>query len=255
MHDAITRVVLSAMIFAAFGARASVPNLAAPSAQPVRKFSVAATKEALTMPLANRLETLERQGEQGYRNLVTIMFDENMTMDIRWRAVTAVGRIGRRESLPEIERALRHNDWFMRNAGLVALARIDRNAAIDWAHRLVSDKALVVRAAAVETMADLRDTSAVPVLWKKLNAPENFHRNQSLFIRRRIVEALAILAKAGDESKFIGVLNDPDQTLHPLAVMALEKTTKSVLGASKDPTPVRRELWQSWWRDQEAAKL
>ncbi len=220
-----------------------------------KKVLLTATRAALTMPLANRLEALEQQGEQGYRNLVAIMFDDSVPMAIRWRAVTLVGRIGRRQSFPELERALIHQDWFMRNAGLVALAHIDRSRAIAWARKLISDRALVVRAAAVQTLGDLRDTASIPLLWQKLNAKENFHNNQSLFVRRRIVEALTILQRSGDEGKFVSLLTDRDQSLHPLAIMALENITRSSLGTSKDPLALKRERWQSWWRDQTQAKM
>lgn len=213
------------------------------------------TQEALSKPFAGRLETLENQGPQGYRNLMTIMFDEKMPMATRWRAVTAAGRIGGKESVPELERALKAPDWFMRNAGLVALAKIDRKAAIGWARKLVNDRALVVRAAAVETLADLRDTDSAGLLWEKLYAKENFRHEQSLFIRRRIVEALAVFKPVGSEGKFVKILADRDENLHPLAILALEKLTNNSLGSEKDPVAFKRERWQKWWDERAQAKL
>jgi len=247
-------LLLPAFLWAAL-TQAAVPSDVLTVQSSPKKILITATRDALAMPLANRLEVLERQGEQGYRNLVSIMFDDTMPMAIRWRAVTLVGRIGRRQSFPELERALTHVDWFLRNAGLVAMAHIDRDRAINWSRKLMSDKALVVRAAAVQTLGDLRDTASIPLLWEKLYAAENFHNNQSLFIRRRIVEALAILQRTGDEGKFVGVLTDRDQLLHPLAIMALEKITSTKLGTSKDPLALKRERWQSWWRDQSQTRM
>lgn len=209
---------------------------------------VAATKEALAMPLEKRIPALSEQGPQGYRNLVQIMFDEKASMEARWRAVTSVGAIGGVESIPEIERALKKNEWYMRSAGLVAMSNVNRKSAIYWARKLLSDKALVVRAAAVETLAELKDTEASSVLWQKLYAKENFKNGQSLFVRKRIVETLAQLNQSGSESKFIEVLGDKDKSLHPSAILALERMTQirfSDLGS----IPLQRERWQAWWKD------
>jgi hypothetical protein len=255
-REFVFRLVLIAAFFQiTLTAQAVVPKDILKVQVTPKKTLLTATREVLALPLANRLDALEQQGEQGYRNLIAIMFDDTGPMAIRWRAVTLVGRIGRRQSFPELERALTHQDWFMRNAGLVAMAHIDRNRAISWARKLISDKALVVRAAAVQTLGDLRDTDSTPLLWEKLYAKENFHNNQSLFVRRRIMEALTILKRAGDEGKFVSVLTDRDQLLHPLAIMALEKLTGSTLGISKDPIALKRERWQSWWRDQPQASM
>jgi len=250
------KLALLAPLFCATTAGAAVSREAATVKAPAaRAVLLQATKEALAMPFAGRLEALENQGAQGYRNLMSIMFDEKMPMATRWRAVTAAGRIGGKESVPELERALKRPEWFMRNAGLVALAKIDRKAAIQWARKLASDRALVVRAAAVETLADLHDTESAGLLWEKLYAKENFRHQQSLFIRRRIVEALAMFKPVGAEGKFIRVLGDSDENLHPLAILALERLTNNPLGTSKDTLAFKRERWRKWWAERAQARL
>lgn len=221
------------------------------SAIPDRVKSIKAidTKSALQLPLQNRIEALREQGPQGYRNLVAIMFDEKAGMESRWRAVTAVGIIAGDESKPELERALKSSEWYMRNAALVAMSAVNRDNASQWARRLLDDKALVVRAAAVQSLLELRDSSSVALLWKKLYAPENFKNSESLFIRKRIVESLAQLEKTGAEKKFIEVLADKDEALHAPAIMALEKITEQKLGNQRDTLRVQRERWRSWWSD------
>lgn len=249
-------LALIAPIFCATTSFAAISKNAATVRPPAaRSVLLQATRDALSMPFANRLETLENQGPSGYRNLVAIMFDETAPMATRWRAVTAAGRIGGKESVPELERALNRPEWFMRNAGLVSLAKIDRRAAIKWARKLLSDRALVVRAAAVEMLADLHDTESTTLLWEKLYAKENYRNKQSLFIRRRIVEALSMLQPSGGEGKFVRVLGDSDENLHPLAILALEKLTKNPLGTSKDTVAFKRERWQKWWAEKAQAKL
>jgi hypothetical protein len=244
-----------ACLFASLPADAALPS-SKPSAQPSAAarpesaISLEATKSALGLPLANRMQVLLTQGEAGYRNLVNIMFDASASMDHRWRAVTAAGRIGGEEATPELARALKSKDWYMRNAALVSMSGINRDKAIEWARLLLSDKALLVRASAVQTLAALGDRSSASILWEKLYAKENFRGKHSLFIRRRILETLAKIESPGREQKFIEALNDSDETLHSVAVGALERMTNKKLGAAKDTVRVKRGHWQQWWKEQ-----
>jgi HEAT repeat protein len=208
-----------------------------------------AARDALNLPLESRLQALRRQGPEGYRSLVQLMMDEKTPMEIRWRAVTAIGRIGGKESRPELERALGSKDWFMRNAGLIAMAGVDRGEAARWAKRLLSDKALIVRAAAVDTLAGLGDKSGADLLWEKLYSKENFKGKQSLFIRRKIVETLGQLEGKGREAKFIEILGDRDEDLHMAAIAALERISGLTLGTAKDPLHLKRERWEAWWSE------
>jgi HEAT repeat protein len=138
----------------------------------------------------------------------------------------------------------------MRNAALVTAARISREDALSWARELLSDRALVVRAAAVDTINELGDVSSLPLLWQKLNSKENFKGNQSLFIRRKIVETLAKMETPGREALFVQVLSDRDESLHAPAMAALERITEKNFGSPKDSLKVRRAQWQAWHRDQ-----
>jgi HEAT repeat protein len=175
-------------------------------------------------------------------------------MELRWRAVTAAGRLGGRESVPELERAIKRNEWYLRSAALVALQAADRNEAIKWSKKLLSDKALVVRSSAVTALVDLNDVSSTQLLWQKLYAKENFKGSQSLFIRRRIIEALTKLAQPGSEGKFVEALADKDTALHGPAIAALERLTQEHLGSATEPLNFKREHWQKWWKMRAQAK-
>jgi hypothetical protein len=213
------------------------------------------TYEALRLPLGERMSALQLQGPQGYRNLRELMFDGKQSMETRWRAVTAAGLLGGKESRPELERALRAPEWFMRNAGLIAITNVDRGWALNWSRKLLSDKALVVRAAAVDALAELQDRASIALLWKKLDAKENFKGKQSLFIRRRIVETLAQLEGAGHEAKFIAVLSDRDESLHGPAIRALERITQKTMGEPQEPVAFKKAHWQRWWKEKGTATM
>lgn len=217
-----------------------------PTALGVRAIPVQQTLAVLDLPFANRIAALRAQGPQGYKNLRAIMFDPKSKIDSRWRSTMAVGRLGGPLSVPELERASRADVWELRSAALIAVSRFDRQVASKWARQALKDKALLVRLTAVETLDVIQDRGAVPQLWTQLESRQNYKRSQSLFIRRRIVEALAKLEGTGSESRFIALLEDGDPNLHLPAITALERLTGKSLGKPTDPLARRRALWQQW---------
>ncbi len=249
----ITTILLVALTALSFSPKsnAAIPSHGLGTAKHAQAASVPleTTRSALKLPLEQRIDSLVHEGQQGYRNLVGLMFNESLPMEVRWRAVTASGRIAGSLAKPELKRAFQSHDWYMRNAALVSMAHIDRATATDWARRLLSDKSLVVRTAAVSTLSEFHDEASAALLWEKLYSKENFRGKQSLFIRRHIVEALARLKPKGSESQFVEVLADNDQTLHPAAIHALEAMTTKQIGKTTDPLNVKRAQWQRWWKD------
>ena len=233
-------------IFAMIASTQASAALAPISVASNRYLSV---KEALLLPVENRASALKAQGSKGEAALVTLMFDQSASMDLRWKAITSAGLVGGKSLRPQIQKALVAKEWFVRNAALVALESIDRNEAKVWAKKFLDDKALVVRSAAVETLARLEDRSATAVLWKKLNAKENFRGNQSLWIRKQITTALAQLDKSESQRQFIDLLEDRDEGVQEAAIKALELRTGQQLGSDREPVKFKRAYWQQWWRE------
>lgn len=216
------------------------------SAKSDRYLSV---KEALLLPMENRASALKAHGSKGEAALAALMFDQTASMDLRWKAITSAGLLGSQSLKSQIQKALVAKEWFVRNAALVALESIDRNEAKIWAKKFLDDKALVVRSAAVETLARLEDRTAASILWKKLSAKENFRGNQSLWIRKQITTALASLDKSESHGRFIDLLEDNDEGVQEAAVKALEVRTGQQLGSDKEPVKFKRAYWQQWWRE------
>lgn len=195
-------------------------------------------ENALRMPLPSRLQEIEKQGIYGRHELQKIAFNKNEVLENRWRALTAYGRIYKRDAQSVMERALRSPEWFMRNAALIVAPYGDREWAIKWARLLIHDSALVVRTAAVQTLRRLNATQSQDLLWEKLYSSENFRSGKSLWIRRHILEALSQFATPGQEARFVNVLNDSDTGLHSIAMSTLERITKE-----KFETTVQ---WRQW---------
>ena len=249
----IKATLLHGLAFAVAAATSTVARASVSShASQAGTGTLQSTKEALELPLAERLQTL-KSDSRSYENLKTLMFTKGTSMDVRWKAVTAAGRVGGEKAKADMVRALTAPEWFMRNAGLIALSNLDRAQSLAWARKLLSDKALVVRAAAVDVISQSHDSSSANLLWTKLYSKENYRNRQSLFIRRRIVEALADLEGKGHEAKFVALLQDKDDSLHEPAMEALERITKHTVGNPGEPAQFRRAQWQQWYKTNKAS--
>ena len=159
------------------------------------------------------------------QDLASIAFDSNLTVKTRWRALMALAVSQEERSLVYLENAVKSKDWFMRDAGLIAMGQIAPEKALYWARRLIHDPALVVRTTAVHIFKERGTSSDIGLLWRQLNNKINFKRGQSLWIRHHIVSALARLSSPIDASKFISLLDDKDQRVRTASVTALETLT------------------------------
>lgn len=206
----------------------------------------------LDLPLKNRNQTLSKYGETGFIILRYFVFSDKEAMPFRWKALTSLARLYPEQSRPIIEAALKSPQWFLRNAGLIAMEIIDPQESVRWAAHLLNDRALVVRTAAVNMIKKQKASQYKVHLLGKLNAPDSFYKNQSLWIRYHIVSALADFCEPGEERMFISFLKDPDERLHSSAITALEKLTgKTFRSSDKDAEKIvaeaQREMWISWW--------
>lgn len=180
-------------------------------------------QKALRLPLSRRIESIERQGLAGRKELEKIAFDQNEALENRWRAVTAMGRTYGPKAQDFLEQALKSSEWFMRNSATIVLQYGNRAWAIRWAEAMLSDPALVVRTAAVDTLRNLNAVEARDILWQKLYNAQNYRAGHSLWIRHHILTALVQFATPGQEGLFQAALNDKDSTLKPIAKQGLDK--------------------------------
>ncbi len=180
-------------------------------------------KMILNLPLENRKEALSRYPADVFVVLQRLVFSNKEKMPIRWKALTSLARLYPERSRRTVLKALNHPLWFLRNAGLIAMESIHTKESLRWAGRFLNDPSLIVRTAAVKLIQKHKARQYKFQLLEKLNAPDSFYKNQSLWIRRHIVSALSDFCDPGEEQLFISLLKDPDKTLHPFAVSALEK--------------------------------
>lgn len=203
--------------------------------------------EALKLPLENRIKIINALGSQARPTLEFIAHDKKQTLQMRWRAVTALGRLYPIKSMKVLEEMAQSSEWYLRNAAAIAMVYGERMWAINWSKKLLRDPALVVRTAAVQTLGKLKAAEAEDELWTALYSNINYSNGKSLWIRRHIVEALAHISTYGKQDKFIRVLYDDDKSLHQPAIVGLNKILKGKFSSGVESAPESRKKWLSWW--------
>lgn len=197
----------------------------------------------LAQPLEQRLSEIKRLKPQAYAFLSQTAFTRTNGLQMRWRALTTMGRVDAIFFRKDIEKALVSTDWFMRNAALIALQTDDRTHAVQWSARLLNDPALVVRTQAVRNLIQFEAREAEPLLWKQIFSPTNFRGKESLWVRVHMAEALAKFTVPGRAKSFQRLLLDPDERLHKWAVLGLENTTGFKMSERGEAVEIRRQKW------------
>lgn len=163
-----------------------------------------------------------------------------LPMSTRWSALIKASNLADHRQIDSIKQFTRSEDWYMRNAALVALKKFGQEYADAEAKKLVSDKALVVRSAAVDILAQKMTLDNKAILIGELSKSYNFKGKQSLWVRPQIVNHLVRVAEADDQRFFAKCLFDQDIKISQAAVKALTKIT-SISFSGKD----RVKKWQS----------
>jgi HEAT repeat protein len=174
-------------------------------------------------------------------------------MRLRWRALMMAAEGRREKSTPDLLKASVHKQWFMRNAALVALAEVIEAEAQKLAKKLVKDKALVVRSAAVDVLQKSPRPEVRDLLWEEMNQKYNFRNQESLWIRSQIVEAMAAKPANHELKLFTKFLNDKDARVQAASVSGMEKLTGVKLGDAKTSREKMVLLWQDYSRKEKLA--
>lgn len=210
---------------------------------PVHALGAFELNNLLTEPLPARVREFKRLRSVSYAFLSQASVDAKNSLQMRWRALTTMGRVDPVYFRKDLDHALVSKEWFMRNAALIALQTDDRTRAVAWSARLLGDPALVVRTQAVRNLIQLEARETEPLLWREVFAARNFSGPQSLWVRSFIAEALAKFTSPGHVRDFERLLLERDERLHKWAVLGLENTTGFKLTDKREPLETRRQKW------------
>lgn len=204
----------------------------------------ASAVDILSLPAANRAGLLSLQkNPRLYKEAHQIAFSDQHGMSIRWKAVSALAEIRGADATEDLIKITQKNEWFMKNAGMLALNKVNPQVVQAIALKHLSDPALVVRSTAVDILKDKMDPEVRHRLWKELEADYNFVRGQSLWIRSKIVEALAMGPLESEKGRFAKALADSDVRMQRSAVRGLENLTGAGLVKDKMDRKKAVALW------------
>lgn len=217
------------------------------SAQPAKSLLKAPTPivfEILNMPVKNRTLLAHKQGPGFIKDLRVIAQSSDMPMSLRWRALMLLTEIQPEEAMKDLLLATKSPDWYMRNAGLLGLQQTHPQKAADVAQRLVTDKALVVRSAAVDVLAQNMSPSVRNQLWQELFKRYNFRADKSLWIRPQIVKALSQMPAQDEKQIFGRLLQDSNREIQAWSIVGIEKLEKA-----SAPKNLSIEAKSAFWKN------
>ncbi|MFZ5476082.1 MAG: HEAT repeat domain-containing protein [Myxococcota bacterium] len=198
------------------------------------------------LPTKTREEAWGRLVKGGTaRDLVRLAELPDTPKNQRWVAIRALGPIPGDEARDAILRYLEAKDASTRMAALGALGDRGDRALSGRVAAALSDKALLVRAAAAEALAKLGDPSTLGDLERALKDPTNSYRGTSMWVRRRFVETMAAIGTDAAVPYLARALDDADADVSAAAVHGLEKVAGFSYAEGRTPEE-EREAWRRW---------
>lgn len=165
---------------------------------------------------------------QSFENYYQQSHNRKNSMSQRWRAVFEAAEIAQPNELKKISQLADNQEWYLRNAALLALDKVDQQQAQATARKLIKDKALVVRSSAVDILAKSNSYENRRLLAEEVSKPYNFKRKSSLWIRSQIIERLALNPESTEKMFFAKHLFDQDTNVvrHSLAALEMLDVSK-----------------------------
>jgi hypothetical protein len=202
--------------------------------------------EVLELPEARRLivaRDVQKLEEEDFRTEIKeIAYDSERSLQTRWKALVLSAELKPELADLEMRKAATQSEWFMRNAALVGLRVTQPREARELALKLLSDKALIVRSAALATLDGVLNTKEREALWTELRQDRNFRKGQSLWLRSQILSRLAEKPEKSEARKFVAALKEKDQALHVAAIQGLEKLAGRSFGFPTSTVREKRNL-------------
>ena len=177
--------------------------------------------------------------------LSSVAFDEEQDQRVRWIAIRVMGQSQESSFIETIERLCDDESPVIRIAALSGLADLTPTTATNRVSLALQDPAIVVRGAAADTLALLRDIRAIDELETALGDSSNWYRGQSLWVRPRIVLALGATRSSMALPALSRALIDDDSDVVDAALQALRTINgfDFAEGRSRDE---HIRAWQRW---------
>ncbi len=174
-------------------------------------------------------------------------FNKDKELSMRWRALVLAAKIGGESVKMDIDLASRSSEWYMRSAAISAAQFISEHDSIFIARRLIKDKALVVRSAAVDIIGSSQDPKDREILWKVIDDSQNKRKGQSLWVRSQSLKYLILNPQRKEIPNLIKLLKENDIELQNIALSGLEKVSDFKFGSDEENHNDKRQRWLNWW--------
>ncbi len=225
----------------------SSPSVPAFSNNSLSEKIIKETETTLRLPKSELEKITNKLTANQKLALRKIAFRSDSDLQVRWRALVLAARLLGSEMKEDIASASKSSEWFMRSASMMAANEISLAEGATLARRMVNDKALVVRSAAVDILGQTGELSDRTLLWNIIRDPINKRKGQSLWIRSQALQLLARTPQKKEISGFISLLKENDLELQAISINALEKASAFQFGSSQDSIENHRKRWMSWW--------
>ncbi|MCM2352951.1 MAG: hypothetical protein NDI63_04985 [Pseudobdellovibrio sp.] len=169
---------------------------------------------------------VQSENDQNFTTQIARAKNQSLPMAQRWDALIKSAEDADGTQIKQVLEFAKSKDWYMRNALLVALDKVGTDLVYDKAKVLVSDKALVVRSAAVDILTRLESQEVRELLAKELNRNYNFVGKKSLWIRAQIMKNLVKKPYQSEREYFSKLLFDNDPEISAMSMQALEKISQ-----------------------------
>lgn len=253
----------AALLFVATGIYGAVDKDATKVSPPFRwaekidrdtdvKITALILKQSVTHSFRNDYAKIITLGIKAVPSLVRIGQDESVDFRKRWVAMIAAAEIFQPHRLkPEYDqwrgafdegiRVLLKDPFSMvRVAGVKAIAKCADPVFLPELHVLLRDPTIAVRDEVVRTLAMLKDKRSIAELERALYDEGNFIRGRGFFIRRIILQSLAVIGEGESTPALINVLKKKDSELvsESIRLLAIVNANESFKTAQD---------WVAWW--------
>lgn len=190
---------------------------------------------------------VQNENEQNFSSQMARAKNQSLPMAQRWDALIKSAEAADGQQIKQVLEFAKSKDWYMRNALLVALDKMGTDLVYDNAKVLLSDKALVVRSAAVDILTRLENQEVRTLLAKELNRSYNFVGKKSLWIRAQIMKNLVKKPYQSEREYFSKLLFDNDPEIATMSMQALEKISQVSFDGDKSLDSWKKFVKEQKW--------
>lgn len=188
-----------------------------------------AEMEILSLPLSNQKKLL-KSDKKTIDLLVNVAQDTNLSLDLRWKSIMALGFLESKSSTPVYLSLLETKEWFVKNGLLIAMDENSHPQRFTIAKKLVKDPSLIVRSSAFDIL--MQEPIHRDVLWEELFSSQNIKKKRSLWVRPKIIKYMSQNPKSYERAFFERLMKESEPEIVKLASIGLQK----IAGGGQLPT-------------------